>query len=57
MRVEKIAELQNKLNLQNLVVWSNFPNVPHAAAMNSIKLFTEEVMPRFNQNEEKQSAA
>jgi len=44
---EKIEEMQDKLNLQNLLVWSHFPGIDHAAAMRSVKLFTEEVMPRF----------
>ena len=43
----KIEELQSELNLQNLQVWSNFPGTSHEAAMKSIKLFTEDVMPRF----------
>jgi len=30
-----------------LQVWSNFPGVPHNKVMNSVKLFTEKVMPRF----------
>ncbi|MCP4767591.1 MAG: LLM class flavin-dependent oxidoreductase [Gammaproteobacteria bacterium] len=44
---EKIEELQDELNLQHLQVWSNFPGVPHDKVMNSVKLFTEKVMPRF----------
>ena len=44
---EKIEELQSELNLQSLQVWSNFPGTSHDAAMKSIRLFTEEVMPRF----------
>ncbi len=44
---EKIEELQTELNLQHLQVWSNFPGVPHDQVMKSVKLFTEEVMPRF----------
>jgi len=44
---EKIEELEEKLNLQTLLVWSSFPGVPHEAAMRSVRLFTEEVMPRF----------
>ncbi|MEE9210664.1 MAG: LLM class flavin-dependent oxidoreductase [Kiloniellales bacterium] len=44
---EKIEELQSELNLQHLQVWSSFPGVPHDTAMRSIRLFTEEVMPRF----------
>lgn len=44
---DKIEELIDVLNLQTLIVWSNFPGVEHDAAMRSVKLFTEEVMPRF----------
>jgi hypothetical protein len=44
---EKIEELRSELNLQHLQVWSNFPGVPHDKVMRSIRLFTEEVMPRF----------
>ena len=44
---EKIEELQAELNLQHLQVWSNFPGVSHEKVMRSVKLFTEEVMPRF----------
>ncbi len=44
---EKIEELQSELNLQHLQVWSSFPGVPHDTAMRSIRLFSEEVMPRF----------
>jgi alkanesulfonate monooxygenase SsuD/methylene tetrahydromethanopterin reductase-like flavin-dependent oxidoreductase (luciferase family) len=43
----KIEEMIEVLNLQYLVVWSDFPGTDHAAAMRSIKLFSEEVMPRF----------
>ena len=46
--VEKIRELQQELNLENLLVWSNFPGVDHKTYMRSIKLFTEEVMPKIN---------
>ena len=44
---EKIEELRTELNLQYLQVWSSFPGTSHAAAMRSIRMFTEEVMPRF----------
>lgn len=44
---EKIEEMIEKLNLQTLLVWSHFPGIGHEAAMRSVKLFTEEVMPRF----------
>ena len=45
--IEKIEELQRELNLQNLQVWSNFPGVKHKDCMESIKLYTEKVMPHF----------
>ena len=44
---DKIEELLDVLNLQTLVVWSHFPGVAHEDAMRSVKLFTEDVMPRF----------
>ena len=47
--IEKIRELQQELNLENLLVWSNFPGVKHEDSMRSIKLFTEEVMPKINE--------
>ena len=46
--VEKIQELKSELNLQNLLVWSNFPGVKHENVMRSIKLFNDKVMPRIN---------
>ena len=46
--INKIKELQQELNLQNLQVWSNFPGVKHEDSMRSIKLFTEEVIPKIN---------
>ena len=45
--IEKIKELQQELNLQNLQVWSNFPGVKHEDCMRSIKLFTEKVIPNI----------
>ena len=45
--IEKIQELQQELNLQNLQVWSNFPGIKHEDCMKSIKLFTEEVIPNI----------
>ncbi|MDE0699371.1 MAG: LLM class flavin-dependent oxidoreductase [Acidimicrobiaceae bacterium] len=44
---EKIQEMKDKLNLQDLLVWSSFPGMQHEAAMASIELFTEQVMPQF----------
>jgi len=46
--VEKIQELKSELNLQNLLVWSNFCGIKHENAMRSIKLFNDEVIPRIN---------
>ena len=48
--VEKIKELQSELNLQNLLVWSNFSGIDHQACMKSIKLFNNEVIPKINPN-------
>jgi alkanesulfonate monooxygenase SsuD/methylene tetrahydromethanopterin reductase-like flavin-dependent oxidoreductase (luciferase family) len=45
--IEQIKELQSDLNLQSLMLWSHFPDVPHETAMHSIKLFNEEVLPHF----------
>ena len=44
---EKIEEMVEVLNLQYLLVWSHFPGTDHEAAMRSIRMFTNEVMPRF----------
>lgn len=45
--IEQIEEMQDKLNLQHLMVWSSFPGVEHQAVMDSLAGFTEQVMPRF----------
>ena len=34
--IEKIQEMREKLNLRTLLLWSNFPGVPHEAVMDSI---------------------
>jgi len=44
---EKIDELREELGLQTLLLWSSFPGVEHEKVMRSIKLFNEEVLPRF----------
>ena len=54
---EKIEELQSELNLQNLQVWSNFPGIPHENVMKSLRLFNDEVIPRFSKKIPKISAA
>ncbi|MBT2734615.1 LLM class flavin-dependent oxidoreductase [Bacillus sp. ISL-7] len=45
---EKIQELQEELNLQELLLWVNHNGLPHDKMMRSLKLFTEEVMPKFS---------
>ncbi|WP_258832779.1 LLM class flavin-dependent oxidoreductase [Peribacillus frigoritolerans] len=44
---EKIQELKEELNLETLLLWVNHNGLPHEKMMKSLKLFTEEVMPRF----------
>jgi alkanesulfonate monooxygenase SsuD/methylene tetrahydromethanopterin reductase-like flavin-dependent oxidoreductase (luciferase family) len=44
---EKIEELKQELNLQNLLLWTNHGSLSHEKVMKSTKLFVEEVMPRF----------
>ncbi|KAA9022005.1 LLM class flavin-dependent oxidoreductase [Niallia endozanthoxylica] len=44
---EKIQELKEELNLQELLLWVNHSHLPHDKMMKSLKLFTEEVMPKF----------
>jgi alkanesulfonate monooxygenase SsuD/methylene tetrahydromethanopterin reductase-like flavin-dependent oxidoreductase (luciferase family) len=44
---EKIRELKEELNLQELLLWVNHNGLPHDKMMKSLKLFTEEVMPKF----------
>tara|TARA_B100000029_G_C16710286_1_gene642966 strand:- start:219 stop:497 length:279 start_codon:yes stop_codon:yes gene_type:complete len=45
--IAKIEELESELNLKYLQVWSNFPGVKHKDCMDSIKLFTEKIIPHF----------
>ncbi len=52
--INKIEEMESELNLKNLLVWSNFPEVKHQDCMKSIKLFTEKIIPHFkNKNKNK----
>lgn len=44
---EKIQELQDELNVENLLLWVNHNGLPHDKMMKSLKLFTEKVMPNF----------
>lgn len=54
---EQIEEMVDVLNLEYLLVWSHFPGVEHEAAMRSVKLFTDEVMPRFKGRVQNRQAA
>jgi hypothetical protein len=54
---EKFEELKIELGLETLLVWSSFPEVDHDAAMRSVKLFSEEVMPRFSPASNNRQAA
>ncbi|WP_158738478.1 LLM class flavin-dependent oxidoreductase [Alteribacillus sp. YIM 98480] len=47
--VEKIQELKEELNLQHLLLWVDHNGLDHEKKMRSLKLFTEEVMPKFKQ--------
>jgi alkanesulfonate monooxygenase SsuD/methylene tetrahydromethanopterin reductase-like flavin-dependent oxidoreductase (luciferase family) len=49
---EKIQELQDELNVQNLLLWVNHNGLPHEKMMKSLKLFTEEVMPNFTKTKQ-----
>lgn len=44
---EKIAELRDELDLRDLFLWTTHPGLDHTKAMNSLELFSREVMPRF----------
>jgi hypothetical protein len=39
--------MKEKLNLQSLLVWSNFPGMDQRAVMDSVQRFTEDVIPQF----------
>ena len=52
-----IPVMQSVLNLENLQVWSNFPGVKHQDCMNSIKLFTEKVIPHFKSKDKSKTKA
>lgn len=44
---EKIAELRDELNVQDLFLWTTHPGLDHRKAMRSLELFSEKVMPQF----------
>ncbi|MBB3053155.1 alkanesulfonate monooxygenase SsuD/methylene tetrahydromethanopterin reductase-like flavin-dependent oxidoreductase (luciferase family) [Prauserella isguenensis] len=47
---EKVHELQQELNLQDLLLWTTHPGMDHGKVMRSFELFTEKVMPQFAEN-------
>ncbi|MGN7285856.1 LLM class flavin-dependent oxidoreductase [Shouchella rhizosphaerae] len=48
---EKINELKEELNVQHLLLWVNHNGLSHDKVMNSLRLFTNEVMPNFKEEE------
>ncbi|TCP24960.1 alkanesulfonate monooxygenase SsuD/methylene tetrahydromethanopterin reductase-like flavin-dependent oxidoreductase (luciferase family) [Scopulibacillus darangshiensis] len=46
---EKIQELHDELNVQNLLLWVNHNGLGHDKIMKSLNLFTEKVMPKFKE--------
>jgi alkanesulfonate monooxygenase SsuD/methylene tetrahydromethanopterin reductase-like flavin-dependent oxidoreductase (luciferase family) len=44
---EKVHELREELNLQDLMLWTTHPGLEHRKAMRSFELFAEKVMPQF----------
>ncbi|QWF82980.1 LLM class flavin-dependent oxidoreductase [Amycolatopsis sp. CA-230715] len=44
---EKVHELREELNLQDLMLWTTHPGLAHRKAMRSFELFSEKVMPQF----------
>jgi alkanesulfonate monooxygenase SsuD/methylene tetrahydromethanopterin reductase-like flavin-dependent oxidoreductase (luciferase family) len=54
---EKIAELRDELDLEQMVIACHWPGLPHADTMASVRLFAEEVMPRFASETEPTEAA
>ncbi len=45
---DKLAELQERIDLDYLIAWQNFGNLPHEASMASQKRFIEKVAPAFS---------
>lgn len=50
---EKIQELKDELNLENLLLWVDHNGLSHEKKMKSLKLFTEKVMPNFVSDNQK----
>jgi hypothetical protein len=47
MRFCIIEELQREAGLEHIMLWTTHPGVAHAKSMNSLRLFSERLMPRF----------
>ena len=45
--IENIHELEEKLNLEHLLIWCTHAALPHKQILKSIELFAEHVMPEF----------
>lgn len=43
----KIEELQREVGLEHMMLWTTHPGLAHEKSMNSLRLFSEQVMPRF----------
>lgn len=48
---EKVHELGEELDLQDLLLWTTHPGMDHGKAMRSFELFAEKVMPQFTGNQ------
>ncbi len=45
---DRLAELQERIDLDYLIAWQNFGNLPHEASMASQRRFIEKVAPSFS---------
>jgi alkanesulfonate monooxygenase SsuD/methylene tetrahydromethanopterin reductase-like flavin-dependent oxidoreductase (luciferase family) len=46
--VEKLIELHEETNIEQVIIKCSYPGLAHEHAMRSVRLFAEEVMPRLN---------
>jgi alkanesulfonate monooxygenase SsuD/methylene tetrahydromethanopterin reductase-like flavin-dependent oxidoreductase (luciferase family) len=44
--IDKIAELQDELHIEQLLINSSWSGMPHEYTMSSMKLFADKVMPK-----------
>jgi alkanesulfonate monooxygenase SsuD/methylene tetrahydromethanopterin reductase-like flavin-dependent oxidoreductase (luciferase family) len=45
--IEKVRELEQEAGINNLICWMNFGALPLETVLRSMRLFAEEVMPKF----------